>query len=134
MAGARFLVGKNSLEFSQLLAEQQISGKLYLEFLRVPALSVGLYVLPAGQPDPQQPHTEDEVYYVVQGRGAIRVADEDRVVGPGSIIYVAAGVGHRFHSITEDLQILVFFAPAEGGERRVEAEGDWELRFQNGRA
>ena len=103
----------DAFEFSQLLAEQQTSDKRYLEFLRVPALSVGLYVLAAGQPDPQQPHTEDEVYYIVQGRGAMRVADEDRQVQAGSIIYVAAGVEHRFHSITEDLQILVFFAPAE---------------------
>ena len=82
----------DAFELSQLLADQQSSGNLYLEFLRVPALSAGLYVLPAGQPDPQQPHAEDEVYYVLQGRGAIRVADEDRPVQPGSIIYVAAGV------------------------------------------
>jgi mannose-6-phosphate isomerase-like protein (cupin superfamily) len=104
-----------TFEFSQLFNQQQQSGKLYLEFLRVPTLSAGLYVLPAGQPDPQQPHTEDEVYYVVEGRGQIRVADEDREIQAGSIVYVAAGVAHRFHSITQDLQILVFFAPAERG-------------------
>jgi mannose-6-phosphate isomerase-like protein (cupin superfamily) len=104
-----------TFEFSQLFNQQQQSGKLYLEFLRVPALSAGVYVLPAGQPDPQQPHTEDEVYYVVEGRGQIRVADEDREIQAGSIVYVAAGVAHRFHSITQDLQILVFFAPAERG-------------------
>ena len=104
-----------TFEFSQLFNQQQQSGKLYLEFLRVPALSAGVYVLPAGQPDPQQPHTEDEVYYVVEGRGQIRVADEDREIQAGSIVYVAAGVEHRFHSITQDLQILVFFAPAERG-------------------
>jgi mannose-6-phosphate isomerase-like protein (cupin superfamily) len=105
----------DAFEFSQLVEAQQKSGKLYLEFLRVPALSAGVYVLPAGQPDPQQPHSEDEVYYVVSGRGMIRVAEEDRRVQAGSVIYVAAGVEHRFHSITEDLRILVFFAPAETG-------------------
>lgn len=105
----------DAFEFSQLVEAQQKSGKLYLEFLRVPALSAGIYVLPAGQPDPQQPHTEDEVYYVVSGRGMIRVAEEDRRVQAGSVIYVAAGVEHRFHSISEDLQILVFFAPEETG-------------------
>src|SRR3712207_4430718 len=87
--------------------------RLYLEFLRVPSLSVGLYCLPAEGTDPQQPHTEDEVYYVVQGHATIRVAAEDRPVGPGSIVFVAAGVEHRFHTIQEDLVILVFFAPAE---------------------
>ena len=100
-------------ELPNLLTQQQASNKLYLEFLRVPALSCGLYVLPAGQPDPQQPHREDEVYYIIQGQGMIRVADEDRPVQAGSIVYVAAEVAHRFHSITETLQILVFFAPAE---------------------
>ena len=103
-----------AFELTELLAAQQAGGKLYHEFLRVPALSMGLYVLPAGQPDPQQPHTEDEVYYIVGGRGMIHVGGEDRPVQAGSTVYVAAGVDHRFHSITEDLQLLVFFAPAEG--------------------
>ncbi|MEZ4674484.1 MAG: hypothetical protein R2932_09590 [Caldilineaceae bacterium] len=43
-------------------------GQRWHEFLRVPDLSMGLYVLPAGDTDPQQPHTEDEVYYVINGR------------------------------------------------------------------
>jgi mannose-6-phosphate isomerase-like protein (cupin superfamily) len=100
-------------EIAELAARQAKSGRLYLEFLQVPALSMGLYVLPAGGTDPQQPHTEDEVYYVESGRGQIRVDDEDRMVQPGSVVYVAAGVEHRFHSIEEELRILVFFAPAE---------------------
>lgn len=86
----------------------------YLEFLRVPALSMGLYELAAGSRDPQQPHGEDEVYYVVSGQGIIRVGDEDQPVSAGSIVYVAAHEVHYFHTITEDLSILVFFAPAEG--------------------
>ncbi|HEY3280388.1 MAG TPA: cupin domain-containing protein [Gemmatimonadales bacterium] len=85
----------------------------YSEFLRVPALSAGWYVLPAGGGDPQRPHREDELYYVAAGRGAIRVGAEDRPVAPGTIVYVPAGQGHRFHSITEELRVLVVFAPAE---------------------
>jgi mannose-6-phosphate isomerase-like protein (cupin superfamily) len=100
-------------EIAELAAEQAKSGRLYLEFLQVPALSMGLYVLPAGGTDPQKPHTEDEVYYIESGRGQIRVDGEDRMVQPGSVVYVAAGVEHRFHSIEEELRILVFFAPAE---------------------
>ncbi len=103
----------HAYDLEQVAAELRASGKLYLEFLRVPSMSLGLYALPAGGRDPQAPHTEDEVYYVVQGRGQIRVGDEDRPVGPGSTVFVAATVEHRFHSITEDLLILVFFAPAE---------------------
>ena len=100
-------------QIADLLKTQQSEGNLYHEFLRIPALSAGLYVLPAGQPDPQQPHAEDEVYYVVSGQGMIMVDGQDQPVQAGSIVYVTAGVEHRFHSITEDLQILVFFAPAE---------------------
>ena len=103
----------NAYEMDHLAAELGASGKLYLEFLRVPSMSLGLYALPAGGRDPQQPHTEDEVYYIIRGRGHIRVGDEDRPVRPGSTVFVAATVEHRFHSITEDLLILVFFAPAE---------------------
>jgi mannose-6-phosphate isomerase-like protein (cupin superfamily) len=103
----------DAFEISQLIIEQQRSGKSYLEFLRVPALSVGLYTLPAGGVDPQQPHTEDEVYYIVEGRGVIRVGEEDRAVEAGTIVFVAAHVEHRFHTISQDLKILVFFAPAE---------------------
>ena len=97
------------------LREQQAAGdRRYLEFLSVPDLSVGLYVLGAGEPDPQSPHREDEVYYVVSGRGRIRVGDDDREVQPGTIVFVGATVPHRFHDITEDLTLLVMFGPAEG--------------------
>jgi|SRR5688500_17972867 mannose-6-phosphate isomerase-like protein (cupin superfamily) len=100
-------------ELVQLIKERESKGKAYLEFLKVPDLSMGLYVLPAGGTDPQSPHTEDEVYYVVSGKAKIKVADEDRAIGAGSIVYVAKNVEHRFHSIEEELTILVFFAPAE---------------------
>ncbi len=89
------------------------SGKPYREFLRVPAMSAGLYVLAAGSTDPQRPHHEDEMYYVVRGRGRFKAGGEDREVSAGSVIYVAAEVEHRFHDIEEELAVLVFFAPAE---------------------
>ncbi len=102
-----------AFELAQLIQGQRDSNKLYLEFLKVPDLSMGVYVLPAGGADPQGPHTEDEVYYVVSGRGKIKVADEDRDVQAGSIIYVSKNVEHRFHSVEEELRVIVFFAPAE---------------------
>ena len=96
------------------IAEQRSqSGRPYREFLRVPAMSAGLYVLPAGAPDHQKPHREDEIYYVIRGRARFKAGAEDREVSAGSVIFVAAEVGHRFYDITEELEILVFFAPAE---------------------
>ena len=85
----------------------------YVEFLRYPSLSVGVYRLPAGGVDRQQPHSEDEVYYVLSGRGRITVGTEQRAVEPGSTIFVAAGVEHHFHDFTAELTLLVLFAPAE---------------------
>jgi mannose-6-phosphate isomerase-like protein (cupin superfamily) len=89
------------------------SGKLYHEFLRVPAMSAGLYVLSAGAADTQRPHHEDEMYYVVRGRARLRAGDEDQEISTGSVLFVAAQVEHRFYDITEELALLVFFAPAE---------------------
>lgn len=102
-----------AFEINELLGQQMAGKELYLEFLRQPSMSVGVYCLPAGGIDPQQPHEQDELYYILHGRGRISVADEDRVVQPGTLVFVGKQVEHRFHSITEALQILVFFAPAE---------------------
>jgi mannose-6-phosphate isomerase-like protein (cupin superfamily) len=102
-----------AFELASLLAQRESSNKLYLEFLKVPDLSMGMYVLPAGGTDPQSPHTEDEVYYVLSGKAQIKVGEEDRAVQAGSIVYVAKNAEHRFHTIEEELTLLVFFAPAE---------------------
>ncbi|HET7182353.1 MAG TPA: cupin domain-containing protein [Candidatus Limnocylindrales bacterium] len=103
----------DAFELADLLATQGASGRLYHEFIRTHDLSVGVYVLPAGAADPQGPHTEDEVYYVVSGRATIRVGEEDRRVQAGSVVFVGADVPHRFHDIAEELTIVVFFGPAE---------------------
>lgn len=102
-----------AFEIGELINQQKQSNQQYLEFLRVPSLSAGLYMLSAGAVDTQEPHTEDEVYYVLSGRGSIQVGTENRLVEAGSVIFVAANVEHRFHSITGDLRALVIFAPAE---------------------
>ena len=104
---------KNFYDLPLISTERAQAGKLYQEFLRVPALSVGVYVLAAGATDPQKPHHEDEVYYVVRGRAHIRVGSEEKVIKPGMVIFVAAHVEHRFFDISEELEVLVFFAPAE---------------------
>jgi len=108
-----------AFELLDIIKQQSHSGKPYFEFLRVPDMSVGVYQLLVGDTDIQSPHTEDEVYYVVEGRATITVADEERAVRPGSVIYVAKNVPHRFHSIEQDLILLVFFAPAEYSSKSV---------------
>jgi quercetin dioxygenase-like cupin family protein len=100
----------NLAEINQQRAQ---TGKLYREFLREPSMSAGLYVLAAGATDPQKPHHEGEMYYVVRGQGRFQAGGDDRDVSAGSVLFVAAELEHRFHDITEELEILVFFAPAE---------------------
>lgn len=107
----------DAFSLSDLIAAREQSGELYHEFLHVPAMSAGVYQLVAGSTDPQEPHTEDELYYIVQGKAQILVGNEDTAVEAGSLVFVAADVEHRFHSISEDLTVLVFFAPAEYSNR-----------------
>jgi mannose-6-phosphate isomerase-like protein (cupin superfamily) len=102
-----------AFELAQLIAQRADSNKPYLEFLKLPDLNMGLYVFPTGGRDLQSPRTEDEVYCVVSGKAQIRVTDEDSDVQAGSIVYVAKNIEHRFHSIDEELTVLVCFAAAE---------------------
>ena len=106
---------KHFFEIADLENQRRAGGKAYVEFLRVPALSTGVYVLPSGGTDPQKPHNEDELYYVVRGSASMRVGTEDRPVRAGTVIFVEANLEHRFHDIKEELVVLVFFAPAETG-------------------
>jgi quercetin dioxygenase-like cupin family protein len=101
-------------DLSNLVAENQARNQAWLEFLRVPSLSMGIYSLKAGQVDQQRPHTEDEVYYVVTGKASFGAGNEKEAVAPGTLIFVERSVEHRFSDITEDLTVLVFFAPPEG--------------------
>jgi mannose-6-phosphate isomerase-like protein (cupin superfamily) len=100
-------------KIENLMRDQQASGRSYLEFLRVPAMSAGVYFLPKGTKDGQSPHQEDEMYYVVKGKAKMAIGAEHADVAKGAVIFVEAKAEHRFYEIEEDLLVLVFFAPAE---------------------
>ncbi|MBW2270433.1 MAG: cupin domain-containing protein [Deltaproteobacteria bacterium] len=97
-------------EVAELEEKGKVLGPPYMEFLRVPSLSCGIYFLEAGAPDLQTPHDEDEVYYVLSGRARIRVDGKEKQVQQGSILYVRATAEHSFFEIEEDITLLVFFA------------------------
>lgn len=92
---------------------------LYQEFIRSKHLSVGIYRLGIGAADLQQLHSEDEVYYIRAGRARFTSGDESVEVEPGLCLFVPAQEQRRFHDITEPLEVLVVFGPAEGSRRRV---------------
>ena len=98
-------------DLAQLVGGHSENGELYHEFFKAKRVSVGLYGLKAGETDPQSPHTEDEIYYIVSGAGTIEIDGEHREVSAGAVIYVEEHVTHCFHAITEDLSIIVVFAP-----------------------
>ena len=103
-----------SLEDS--LAAHTSSGGVYHQFFEVPQMSAGIYTLAAGSVDGQAPHVEDEIYYIISGKSEIQIGDRDFPVQTGATIFVARDVEHRFHHITEDLTILVIFAPRHDAE------------------
>jgi mannose-6-phosphate isomerase-like protein (cupin superfamily) len=105
--------GVGFLEIGALAGERARRGSPYLEFLSVSSMSAGLYVLPAGGADGQLPHKQDELYYIVRGKARMRAGTEDRAIGRGTLVFVAASIEHRFYQIEEDLEVLVIFAPAE---------------------
>ena len=122
MSIRRVSVGKTEVfALDELLVKRLQAGRSYLEFLRVPAMSAGVYVLPAGAPDRQQPHHQDEIYYVVRGKAKMRLGSEEsaeesaeeRSVAEGSVIFVEAELEHRFFDVEEELVVLVVFAPEE---------------------
>lgn len=102
-----------AFEWEDLASQLKESGHAWLPFLQVPTLDVGVYILPANATDRQPPHERDEVYYIVRGQAVLQVEGEDQPVKAGSIVFVAAKAKHHFHSITQELQVLVFFSSAE---------------------
>jgi mannose-6-phosphate isomerase-like protein (cupin superfamily) len=99
----------------QIDAARRELGESYHEFLTIPAMSAGTYALAAGEQDLQTPHAEDEIYHVLDGSARITMDGAEHPVERGDTIFIAAGVEHRFHSITRDLTLLVVFAPAHSG-------------------
>ena len=103
-----------SAELDEMIALARATRDSYAaEVLRSDLLSVGLYIVPAGGTDDQSPHGEDEVYYAVRGRAKLRVGEDDHPVRPGTVLFVPARAVHYFHDITEELVLVVFWAPPE---------------------
>lgn len=99
-----------AFDLEKEIEKLRVSGRPYREFLRVPTLSCGVYTLPAGAKDLQGPHDEDEVYYVLSGRGRLRVEGTERAFGPGALLFVRGTSEHSFFEVEEDITLLVFFA------------------------
>ncbi|MFN0175910.1 MAG: cupin domain-containing protein [Saprospiraceae bacterium] len=97
-----------------LSALQAHEGKTFLQLIRHGTMSVEIYQ-PRGR-DLQQPHLQDEIYVVMSGSGIFQKGSEKYPFGPGDLLFVPAGVEHRFLEFTEDFKTWVIFYGAAGGE------------------
>ena len=88
--------------------------KRYFYPIRHGTMRVGIYA-PRGS-DPQQPHTQDELYIVQTGTGIFVKGDERRPFKPGDVIFVEAGITHRFEDFSDDFETWVVFWGPDGGE------------------
>ncbi len=93
--------------------QYKASNREYYEYLRTTSMSSGIDVINKGGIDPQQPHTSDEIYYIINGSGSIKIANQSRSVKTGDLIYVAKNIPHHFYDITAKLIVLVMMAPPE---------------------
>jgi len=91
-------------------------GRLSARVFAHGSLEVRWYALPPHGGDPQQPHTRDEVYVVVSGRGEFVCAGERCACGPGDLLFAPAGAEHRFENYSADFATWVIFYGPEGGE------------------
>lgn len=113
-----------SFALEELVEQAREKETAWLSFLDRPSLEVGLYRLAAGATDGQRPHGQDEVYYVAAGKARFRAGEEEVAVGPGSVLFVAAELEHRFFEIEEELELVVFFSKAPTKQIGPTAEDD----------
>ena len=96
------------------LAALAAAGTTFRELYAHGSLAVEVYK-PVGA-DLQRPHARDEVYVVIAGTGTFQCGDARRAFGPGDLLFVAAGVEHRFHDFSDDFSTWVLFYGPPGGE------------------
>jgi mannose-6-phosphate isomerase-like protein (cupin superfamily) len=89
-------------------------GERFAQVLSHGSLEVEIYA--PRRVDPQSPHTRDELYVVISGRGEFIYDDLRGPFGPGDVLFVPAGIVHRFVNFSDDLVVWVIFYGPQGGE------------------
>jgi mannose-6-phosphate isomerase-like protein (cupin superfamily) len=104
------MTGEKVFELQDLVKKLEKERGYFLDFLKVRDLEAGIIVLHPGQEDTQEPHSADELYYVIEGTGFIELGNANKPVKKGSIIFVPAGLPHKFYGNKEDVVVLYMFA------------------------
>jgi mannose-6-phosphate isomerase-like protein (cupin superfamily) len=95
-------------ELNNLLSELNDQGGYFIDFISTKGIQAGIIRLHPGENDTQEPHSVDEVYYVIEGNGFIKLDGKDHQISQGTSIFVPAKADHRFHGNKQDL--VIFYA------------------------
>jgi mannose-6-phosphate isomerase-like protein (cupin superfamily) len=99
---------KNPFELTDLLSELEKGSGYFIDFVTTKGIQAGIMRLHSDENDTQEPHSVDEVYYVIEGNGFIKLSDKNHPIKQGTSIFVPAGTEHRFYGNTRAL--LIFYA------------------------
>jgi mannose-6-phosphate isomerase-like protein (cupin superfamily) len=95
-------------ELERLVAKLEKEGNYFLDFVNLHTLQVGILRLRPLEKDMQEPHSADEIYFVIRGNGFIEMNNKKHKIIPNSFIYVPANMEHRFVGNTEELLVAYF--------------------------
>ena len=99
---------KELYELRDLLSDLKERGEYFIDFISTKCIQAGIIRLHPGDNDTQEPHSVDEVYYVIEGNGFIKLKDKKQAIKQGTAIFVAAGTEHRFYGNSQTL--VIFYA------------------------
>lgn len=108
MAPSKFKQSK-IFGLSEILSNMETRNSYFDTFLSSNSLAIGVIMLKPRENDDQQPHSSDEVYYVIEGSGLIDIEGKDYVMRQGNFIFVPAKAAHRFHKNKDTLIVLYIF-------------------------
>jgi mannose-6-phosphate isomerase-like protein (cupin superfamily) len=95
-------------ELEKLMSKLEDEGNYFLTFVNLHSIQAGILRLRPSEEDVQEPHSSDEIYFVIRGNGFIQVNNRKHKLIPNSFIYIPANVEHRFYGNTEELLVAYF--------------------------
>ena len=104
------LMKEKIIEIRKLYSKMDLDNSDFLPFFDLEHMQAGILRLRLGEVDTQEPHSTDEVYFVLEGDGFIEIGNKSYEIKKDLFIYVPAEVKHRFHGNTQEILVLYFFS------------------------
>jgi len=100
---------KSEFDLTSYLGKIKKSSSYFYTFINKSSLAAGLLLLQPGEKDTQEPHDNDEIYYVISGDGFLKIKNKDYEISKDKIFFVEKNVDHYFHGNSKELKVLYFF-------------------------